>query len=150
MKIFSYLRVLYRAPIALLWTMLVHFAWIRVVQLFRPGKRCLGALRVWGYGLSRIMGIRLKMENECPMPMGDLIIANHMGFLDIPALLSCFPAVFIIKGEMRRVFFFGKPLVDQGHLFVDRNMLSALANSLCHVMFQDGNSKSRNAGESCL
>jgi 1-acyl-sn-glycerol-3-phosphate acyltransferase len=43
-----------------------------------------------------------------------------MGFLDIPVILSIFPAVFVIKIEMRRVFYFGGALVNQGHLFVDR------------------------------
>ncbi|MCP4605618.1 MAG: 1-acyl-sn-glycerol-3-phosphate acyltransferase [Proteobacteria bacterium] len=57
--------------------------------------------------------------------MGDIIVANHMGFLDIPALLSFFPAVFIIKMEMRRVFFFGKALEHEGHVFVDRESMKS-------------------------
>jgi len=52
--------------------------------------------------------------------MGDVIIANHMGFLDVPVLLSLFPSVFIIKMEIRRVPHFGKALEREGHVFVER------------------------------
>ncbi len=111
---------MFRIPAALLWTTLIHFCWVRVAQIFHPGKRAVDPGHVWGRGLALIMGIRLHKVNECPLPLGDVIISNHMGFLDIPIMLSCFPAVFIIKIEMRRVFFFGKPLEDQGHVLVDR------------------------------
>jgi 1-acyl-sn-glycerol-3-phosphate acyltransferase len=125
MKPLNLLRVLFRAPIGLLWTITVHFGWIRVVQLFRPGKRCLKAISVWARGLSFIMGIRLHKINECSEPMGDVIVSNHMGFLDVPVIASCFPAVFIIKIEMSRVFFFGKPLIDAGMVFVDRSSVES-------------------------
>ena len=52
--------------------------------------------------------------------MGDVIISNHMGFLDVPVILASFPSVFIIKMEMRKVFHFGKALERQGHVFVER------------------------------
>jgi 1-acyl-sn-glycerol-3-phosphate acyltransferase len=48
-----------------------------------------------------------------------------MGFLDIPIMLSCFPAVFVIKAEMTKVFFFGKTLAKQGHVFVERGSMSS-------------------------
>jgi 1-acyl-sn-glycerol-3-phosphate acyltransferase len=49
-----------------------------------------------------------------------MIVANHMGFLDIPVLLAFYPSVFVIKAEMQKVFFFGQALEDQKHVFVDR------------------------------
>jgi 1-acyl-sn-glycerol-3-phosphate acyltransferase len=66
------------------------------------------------------MGIRVHKRNERSGPMGDIIVANHMGFLDVPVLLRFFPAVFIIKMEMRRVLYFGGALAKQGHVFVER------------------------------
>ncbi len=71
------------------------------------------------------MGVRIHKVNECPMPLGDVVVSNHMGFLDIPVMLSCFPAVFVIKAEMTRAFFFGKALLKQGHVFVERGSLSS-------------------------
>jgi 1-acyl-sn-glycerol-3-phosphate acyltransferase len=66
------------------------------------------------------MGVRLVRLNERNGPMGDLLICNHMGFLDVPVLLSVFPAVFIIKAEMRRAPYFGGALAKHGHVFVER------------------------------
>jgi len=113
--------VVVRALIVLVLTLLIHWFLIRVPQVLnRPWKRYTKPIGLWGKMLAFMMGVRVHRRNERSWPMGDLIVANHMGFLDIPVLLSIFPAVFIIKIEMRRVFYFGKALVNQGHLFVDR------------------------------
>ena len=121
MKIFSYLRVLYRMPLALIWTLLIHYLLIRIPQLFHPHKRCLRALQIWGAGFAWIMGVRIHKVNKRPEPMGDLIISNHMGFLDIPVMLASFPAVFVIKIELGQIPFFGGCLVKQEHIFVERD-----------------------------
>ncbi len=113
-----------RAPIALVWTLLVHYFGIRIPQLFRPGRYS-KAIGLWGRGLAFIMGVRLHKRNDRSGPMGDIIIANHMGFLDVPVLLAFFPSVFIIKMEMRRVFYFGKALEHQGHVFVERDKIKS-------------------------
>ncbi|MDJ0761904.1 MAG: lysophospholipid acyltransferase family protein [Myxococcota bacterium] len=120
MSVLNYVRVLYRAPIAFLLTLAIHYAMIRLPQLFHPGRRYTRAIGLWGRCLAFVMGIRFHQRNERTGPMGDIIIANHMGFLDVPVLLSFFPSVFIIKMEMRRVFYFGKALEQQGHVFVER------------------------------
>jgi 1-acyl-sn-glycerol-3-phosphate acyltransferase len=119
MRFFKYVRLVLRAIVAFLWTLAVHYFLIRIPQLFKR-KRYLGALSIWGSGLARIMGIRVHKRNERSGPMGDVIVANHMGFLDVPVLLRFFPAVFIIKMEMRRVLYFGGCLEHQGHVFVER------------------------------
>ncbi len=115
-----FLRLIVRAPIALAWTLLVHYFGIRLPQLFYPKRRCYRALSLWGRGLAAIMGVRIHQYNQREGPMGDVIIANHMGFLDVPVLLTFFPAVFMIKIEASRVFYFGKALLKQEHLFVNR------------------------------
>jgi 1-acyl-sn-glycerol-3-phosphate acyltransferase len=108
-------------PLALLWTLIVHFMVIRPIQLFKPGARCMRALSAWGAGFAWIMGVRVHKVNEPIRPMGDLIISNHMGFLDIPVMLASFPAVFVIKKELGQIPFFGKCLVKQRHIFVERD-----------------------------
>ena len=119
----NYIRVAIRAPIAFVWTEILHSI-IRFRQIFLRGKwrKQTGQdiIGLWGKGLAWIMGVRIVKRNERDWPMGDVIIANHMGFLDVPVLLSVFPSVFIIKMEMRRVFHFGKALENQGHVFVER------------------------------
>ena len=105
----------------LLLTLLIHWFLIRLPQVVRGHKkRYLKPIGLWGKMLAFMMGVRVSRRNERSWPMGDLIVSNHMGFLDVPVMLSIFPAVFVIKIEMRRVFYFGKALENQGHLFVDR------------------------------
>lgn len=133
MKVFRYLRLLFRVPTAFLWTLLVHWFGVRLPQLFKKGVYA-GAIGFWGKGLAKIMGVRLHLVNERTGPMGDLIIANHMGFLDIPALLSIYPAVFVIKMEMRRVFYFGKALERQGHVFVERDDKKSRRRAAMEIM----------------
>ena len=113
--------VIVRGLIVLVATLLIHWFMIRVPQLLhRPWRRYTKPIGLWGRMLAFMMGVSVHRRNERAWPMGDLIVANHMGFLDIPVLLSIFPAVFVIKIEMRRVFYFGGALENQGHLFVDR------------------------------
>jgi len=113
--------VVVRALIVLVLTLLIHWFLIRVPQIARWNKkRYTKSIGLWGKMLAFMMGVRVHRRNERSWPMGDLIVSNHNGFLDVPTLLSIFPAVFVIKIEMRRVFYFGKALENQGHLFVDR------------------------------
>jgi 1-acyl-sn-glycerol-3-phosphate acyltransferase len=113
--------VVFRGVIVLILTLLIHWFLIRIPQLVgRNKRRHPGAIGLWGKMLAFMMGVSVVRKNRRDWPMGDLIVANHMGFLDVPVLLAIFPAVFVIKIEMRRVFYFGKALADQGHLFVDR------------------------------
>ncbi len=120
MKIMSLIRVLFRAPIAFVMTLLIHHFLVRIPQLFHPGKRYTKPIALWGRCLAWVMGVRVHPQNELPLPMGDVVVANHMGFLDVPILLSFFPSVFMIKMELRRVFYFGRALEKQGHVFVQR------------------------------
>ena len=134
MKIFAYFRVLYRAPMALLWTLFIHYFFIRSQQIFKPKKRCVNMLRIWGAGFAWIMGVRIRKVNEKPDVMGDLIISNHMGFVDIPILLASFPAVFVIKVELGRAPFFGKRLYEQEHIFVERDSNASRNNAAKGIM----------------
>ncbi len=119
----SLLRVLWRAPAGLAWTLLNHWHWVWRRILFPKRWRDSYGTDVigrWGRGLAWIMGMEIIEKNKRSGPMGDIVIANHMGFLDVPLLLSVFPAVFIIKGEMRKAPYFGGALAKHGHVFVDR------------------------------
>lgn len=124
MNLGNYIRIIMRAPTALFWTLSIH--WLLRLRSFifrrKWGKRrALELISLWGKGLAWIMGVRIKYLNRRDWPMGDVVIANHMGFLDVPALLSVFPAVFAIKMEMRRVPYFGAALEKEGHVFVERS-----------------------------
>jgi len=122
MKVSSLIRIACRTPVAILWTELMH-AFLRFRQIFIRGRwrrhRAIDVIGLWGKGLAWIMGIRIVRQNERAWPMGDVIISNHMGFMDIPIVLTFFPAVFIIKAQSLRIPHFGSALGKQGHVFVD-------------------------------
>ncbi len=103
--------------------------------LFRRwgSRRPLDIISLWGKGFAWILGIKVKRHNERNWPGGDIIIANHMGFLDIPVLLSYFPAVFMIKMEVRHIFYFGSALKKHGHVFVERSNNDSCLSAIAEV-----------------
>ena len=107
-----------------LWTGILHGI-MRIGQVFHLGglhkRRPCFLVGLWGKGLVRIMGIKVHRVNERHGPPGDLVVANHLGFLDIPVLLSIYPAVFMIKAEMSRMRFAGRALRHERHIFVERD-----------------------------
>jgi 1-acyl-sn-glycerol-3-phosphate acyltransferase len=116
-------RVAVRVPAALGWTLALHYS-ARFRQIVIGGKwrdrNFQDLIGVWGTGLAWIMGIRIVKRNERTGPMGDMIIANHLGMLDIPSLLCAYPAVFMISKEYSRFFYIGRLLTQHGHVFVER------------------------------
>ncbi|MCK5808977.1 1-acyl-sn-glycerol-3-phosphate acyltransferase [bacterium] len=128
------IRLFFRAILILGWTLFAHIFIVRTVQIFFKKKRVLSAISIWGKGLAWIMGIRIHQLNERSGPMGDLVVANHMGFLDIPVMSTFFPAVYIIKEEASKPFYFGSALVKQGHVFVNRNDKKSGTRSLINLM----------------
>ncbi len=73
----------------------------------------------WGKGMVKILGINIIQKNERTGPMGDMIIANHLGFHEIPVLLSFYPATFAIKDGAKNVFVTGKALTRTGNIFIN-------------------------------
>jgi len=128
------IRLFFRAILILFWTLFAHIFIVRTTQILYKKKRVLNGVAIWGKGLSWIMGIRIHQLNKRTGPMGDLIVANHMGFLDIPVMSTFFPAVYILKEEASKPFYFGPALVKQGHVFVDRNDKKSGRRSLINLM----------------
>ena len=119
-----FILFLIRMVAVALLTGVIHGA-IRTGQILHIGglhkKRPCGLIGLWGKGMTVIMGIKVHRVNERQDPLGDLVVANHLGFLDIPVLLSIYPAVFMIKAELARLPFSGRALRHERHIFVDRD-----------------------------
>ena len=64
-----------------------------------PGARIEFAQR-WARRMARALGARLCVEGVAPAP-GALLVANHVSWLDILAIASCAPAIFVAKSEVR-------------------------------------------------
>lgn len=134
------IRCAVRGPASIFWTALLHENLIRIPQTIVGWYRPMWVIHKWGWGFGKIMGIRIHKRNERHGDFGDVIIANHMGFLDIPILLTFFPSVFIIRSDMRKVPYFGSGLAEQGHIFVsrgDKNSARDAAKQLVELL-EDG------------
>jgi 1-acyl-sn-glycerol-3-phosphate acyltransferase len=110
MNIINLLRVFYRAVLILLWTLVMQNLFIDVPRLFSKKRRFPYTVHIWGKGLAWLMGINVHRRNDLPQPMGEVIISNHLGFLDVPVMSSVFPAVYMIKAEAKKPFYFGPAL----------------------------------------
>jgi lyso-ornithine lipid O-acyltransferase len=126
MNILRFFRILYRAFAILIWTLLFQNLFIDLPRLFSKKRRFPYTVHFWGKGLAWLMGIKIHRLNEIPLPMGEVIISNHLGFLDVPVMSSVFPAVYMIKAEAKKPFYFGPALERNGHFFVDREDSSSM------------------------
>jgi 1-acyl-sn-glycerol-3-phosphate acyltransferase len=56
--------------------------------------------RIWTRAALRALGVELTVVGEVPTEPG-FLVSNHLGYLDIPVLAACLPAVFVSKAEVR-------------------------------------------------
>jgi 1-acyl-sn-glycerol-3-phosphate acyltransferase len=110
----------------------------RAAWLSRSSRR---HLKIFGYSAT-VSG---------PVPQKGLLICNHLGYLDVLAISSVTPAVFVSKSEVRRWPLFGWFAAIAGTVFVDRarrthvgavnrEIEAALAAGALVVVFAEGTS----------
>ncbi|WP_091090200.1 lysophospholipid acyltransferase family protein [Micromonospora nigra] len=78
------------------------------------------ALRSWARATVRAFGVRLVVRGRLPRRRA-LVVANHVSWLDVPALLAVAPARMVAKGEVRGWPLLGLLARVGGTLFVDRS-----------------------------
>lgn len=104
----------------------------------------------------RVLGVRVRASGR-PRP-GTLIVANHLGYLDVLVLGAAAPVVFVAKREVRSWPVFGWFARQAGTRFVDRGrrgdvvrvaaeFAPAIAAGVGVVVFPEGTST---AGETVL
>ena len=82
-----------------------------------------GTVRVaqlWGRSMLSLLGVELEQEGPRP-PQGSIVVANHRSYLDIPALLSLVPCVFVAKQEVGRWPLLGRAAGLAETIFVRRD-----------------------------
>ena len=126
LNILKFFRLIIRGVAILLWTLLIHNVFVDIPRLFTKKKRYPMAVHVWGRGLAWLMGIKIHRINEMPEVQGQIIISNHLGFMDVPILSTVFTAVYMINAEVKKAFYFGPALARGGHFFVERGKSTSL------------------------
>ncbi|MBK1784226.1 lysophospholipid acyltransferase family protein [Prauserella cavernicola] len=87
-------------------------------------------------GALRALGVRLDADEgplSVPGPVGTLIVANHVSWLDIVGLLALEPAAFLAKREVANWPLVGEQARRLDTLFVDRWALRSLPETVAAV-----------------
>ncbi|MFF5896951.1 lysophospholipid acyltransferase family protein [Streptomyces argenteolus] len=106
---------------------------VPVVRLLAPARRD-RLTRVWAYAVVRAFGVRIRVTGR-PVepgdpPSGELVVANHVSWLDIPLIAVVRPARMVAKSEIRGWPLIGRMAALGGTLFIERDRLRALPGAV--------------------
>lgn len=116
--------LLWRLPLLLAYLLLLPLA----VLSFVPGVRDLpvGGMklhmwvhRAWMRGLIAVVGIRLRVSGQLPLPPS-LVVANHISWFDIPVLHALWPMGLVAKAEIRDWPLIGRLATIAGSIYIQR------------------------------
>ena len=83
-------------------------------------------LHLWARLACRVLGIRVYQQGRPPAG-ACLLASNHLGYVDILVLASCYPGMFLSMAEVGRWPMVGALARLVGTLFIDRARLSDVA-----------------------
>ncbi|MEU0192017.1 lysophospholipid acyltransferase family protein [Streptomyces afghaniensis] len=124
-------RVVPRAALRLTGVVLLLLAGIALSPL---GARIPASLiRRWCRWIVRAAGVRVRITGAAAPTGGLLLVANHISWLDIPLLAAVRPARMLAKTEVRRWPVAGPLAARGGTLFIDRDRLRALPDTVARI-----------------
>uniref|UniRef100_UPI003C7E9A08 lysophospholipid acyltransferase family protein n=1 Tax=unclassified Streptomyces TaxID=2593676 RepID=UPI003C7E9A08 len=106
---------------------------VPAVLLLTPAHRD-PLTRRWAYTVVRAFGVRIRVTGaavESARPeAGELVVANHVSWLDIPLVAAVLPARMVAKSEIRKWPLLGPFAALGGTLFIERDRLRALPGAV--------------------
>lgn len=90
-------------------------------------------VRCWCRWIVRAAGVRVRVTGTAAPAGGLLLVANHVSWLDIPLLAAVRPARMLAKGEIRRWPVAGPLVARGGVLFIERDRLRALPETVAVI-----------------
>ena len=149
-------RVLYRLPLGVVITAMCAAvpALVRLLSLGSVrwwGLASIHSCRLWGRGMTAILGVRIRCQGPLPTTPVFVVTANHLSYLDILVLGRTYPTLFVAKRSIRTWPLFGWIARGAGTLFVDREraadvlragkaMTERLESGLPLTLFPEGRS----------
>ncbi|MFY1657361.1 lysophospholipid acyltransferase family protein [Micromonospora sp. WMMD1274] len=112
--------------------MLVAGTGLAVLLPLLPATRGRAALRGWALWTLRTLGVRLLVRGRAPRGRA-LLVANHVSWLDVLAVLAVSPARMLAKREVRRWPLVGALAAAAGTVFVDRSRPRDLPATVAQV-----------------
>jgi 1-acyl-sn-glycerol-3-phosphate acyltransferase len=106
-----------------------------------PSSVRLALAQRWARRMIRTLGVRLCIEGAAPVP-GALLVANHVSWLDILAIASYTPAIFVAKSEVRDWPAIGWLAARAGSLFLRRSSgrsLLRVKNRIAALLLEGSN-----------
>lgn len=135
-----------KALCILLW--LLPFAALGyIVRWLKPEKLPAMSQAFYG-GVLKILNIRVTLEGALVVDRPLLVLSNHMGYLDIPALGAMLPVAFAPKSDIAKWPIIGAMCRLTGCVFIDRRvsqtaqnrerLKAALASGQAIALFPEG------------
>jgi 1-acyl-sn-glycerol-3-phosphate acyltransferase len=90
------------------------------------------AARVVSRGILAALGVELRWRGSAPRP-GSLLVANHVSWLDVVALLAVAPVRLVAKHDVRAWPAVGALAALTGSIFVDRSRPKRLPGTVAEV-----------------
>ncbi|WP_173166681.1 lysophospholipid acyltransferase family protein [Phytohabitans suffuscus] len=116
---------------ALIGALVGGVALLPVLPLLKPrGRRA--AARAWARSILAALEVRLVTKGRLPTERA-LLVANHISWLDIVAVLAVAPAQMLAKHDVRDWPVIGRLAATAGTIFVDRTRPRALPGTVSDV-----------------
>ncbi|HEX5596408.1 MAG TPA: lysophospholipid acyltransferase family protein [Micromonosporaceae bacterium] len=117
--------------VALLGVLLLGAALLPVLPILpAPSRHAIG--RVWARAVLRALGVDLVVRGWLPHRRA-LLVANHLSWLDVVAVLAVAPARLVAKAEVRRWPLIGVLAKAAGTIFVNRSRPRSLPATVAEV-----------------
>ena len=116
-------RRIYRVLFIFIWNSIIWPALlIARCSNYWEGQRKIGTISlVWGKGLARVLGFKIKITGDLDDFKGGLVVSNHTGYVDIIVHAAIWPIRFAPKKSIRNWPLLGWFIASGRPVWIDRS-----------------------------